>query len=193
MALLRGRADPLALAPLVAAVAGAAPFRFMTTKRGARLAAAMTSCGACGWVSDLRGYRYESVDPETGRPWPAMPPDFARLAAAAAAEAGFSGFDPETCLINRYAIGAGMGLHQDADERDFGQPIVSVSLGLPAVFLVGGPERRDRPQPLPAHGGDVIVFGGPARLLFHGVRPVKAGFDPLFGAFRFNLTFRRAR
>jgi DNA oxidative demethylase len=193
MALLRGRADPPALAPLVAAVAGAAPFRFMTTKRGGRLAAAMTSCGACGWVSDRYGYRYESRDPETGRPWPAMPPDFAKLAAAAAAEAGFAGFDPETCLINRYAIGAGMGLHQDADERDFDQPIVSVSLGLPTAFLIGGPERRDRPRPLAVRGGDVIVFGGPARLLFHGVRPVKAGFDPLFGAFRFNLTFRRAR
>jgi alkylated DNA repair protein (DNA oxidative demethylase) len=193
MALLRGRADPPALAPLVAAVAGAAPFRFMTTKRGGRLAAAMTSCGAYGWVSDRYGYRYESRDPETGRPWPAMPPDFAKLAAAAAAEAGFAGFDPETCLINRYAIGAGMGLHQDADERDFDQPIVSVSLGLPTAFLIGGPERRDRPRPLAVRGGDVIVFGGPARLLFHGVRPVKAGFDPLFGAFRFNLTFRRAR
>jgi alkylated DNA repair protein (DNA oxidative demethylase) len=193
MFLLRGRADAGALAPLVAAVAAAAPFRFMTTKRGARLSAAMTSCGECGWVSDGRGYRYESADPETGRPWPPLPPDFATLAASSAAAAGFPGFSPDTCLINRYAVGAGMGLHQDADERDFDQPIVSVSLGLPTAFLIGGAERRDRAQPLPVQSGDVMVFGGPARLLFHGVRPVKAGSDPLFGPFRYNLTFRCAR
>ena len=193
MFLLRGRADAGALAPLVAAVAAAAPFRFMTTKRGARLSAAMTSCGECGWVSDGRGYRYESADPETGRPWPPLPPDFATLAASSAAAVGFPGFSPDTCLINRYAVGAGMGLHQDADERDFDQPIVSVSLGLPTAFLIGGAERRDRAQPLPVQSGDVMVFGGPARLLFHGVRPVKAGSDPLFGPFRYNLTFRCAR
>jgi alkylated DNA repair protein (DNA oxidative demethylase) len=193
MVLLTGRADQAALAPLVAAVAAAAPFRVMVTKRGAPLAAAMTSCGDCGWVSDRRGYRYESADPETGRAWPALPPDFVRLATDAALAAGFAGFMPDTCLINRYAVGAGMGLHQDADERDFNQPIVSVSLGLPTVFLVGGAERRDRPWPLPVRGGDVMVFGGPARLLFHGVRPVKSGLDPLFGPFRYNLTFRRAR
>jgi alkylated DNA repair protein (DNA oxidative demethylase) len=193
MVLLAGRADPAALMPLVAAVARAAPFRFMTTKRGAQLSAAMTSCGSCGWVSDRRGYRYESADPETDRPWPALPADFARLAAASADDAGFPGFQPDTCLINRYAVGSGMGLHQDADERDFGQPIVSVSLGLPTAFLIGGAERQSRPRPLPVRSGDVVVFGGPARLLFHGVRPVKAGSDPLFGPFRYNLTFRRAR
>jgi DNA oxidative demethylase len=193
MALLRGRADEAALAPLVAAAAAAAPFRFMITKRGAQLSAAMTSCGDCGWVSDRRGYRYESADPETGRPWPAMPAVFGGLAAASAAEAGFPDFKPDTCLINRYAVGAGMGLHQDADERDFDQPIVSVSLGLPATFLVGGAERRNGAWPLPVRGGDVMVFGGAARLLFHGVRPVKAGSDPFFGPFRYNLTFRRAR
>jgi alkylated DNA repair protein (DNA oxidative demethylase) len=193
MVLLKGRADSLALAPLVAAVAAAAPFRFMTTKRGAQLSAAMTSCGDCGWVSDRRGYRYESADPETGRPWPPLPPEFVRLASESAAAAGFPGFKPDTCLVNRYAVGSGMGLHQDADERDFDQPIVSVSLGLPTAFLIGGAERRDRPRPLPVQGGDVMVFGGPARLLFHGVRPVKAASDPLFGPFRYNLTFRRAR
>jgi alkylated DNA repair protein (DNA oxidative demethylase) len=193
MALLRGRADSATLEPWIAAIAAEAPFRFMTTKRGARLSAAMTSCGDCGWVSDRRGYRYESADPVTGRPWPAMPPVFAGLAASAAAAAGFADFRPDTCLMNRYAVGAGMGLHQDADERDFAQPIVSVSLGLPTDFLVGGAERRDRPRPLPLCGGDVMVFGGPARLLFHGVRPVKAGTDTLFGPFRYNLTFRRAR
>jgi alkylated DNA repair protein (DNA oxidative demethylase) len=193
MALLPGRADAAALAPLIAAVAAAAPFRFMTTPRGGRMAAAMTSCGACGWVSDRRGYRYEDRDPETGLPWPEMPQAFAALAAGAAAGGGFAGFVPDTCLINRYAVGAGMGLHRDADEADFDQPIVSVSLGLPAVFLVGGAERRDRPQPLALRSGDVMVFGGRARLLFHGIRPVKAGDDPLFGPFRYNLTFRRAR
>jgi alkylated DNA repair protein (DNA oxidative demethylase) len=193
MVFLKGRADPAVLAPLVDAVVAAAPFRFMTTKRGAALAAAMTSCGTCGWVSDRRGYRYESADPETGLPWPALPAEFSRLAATAAAEAGFADFRPDTCLINRYAIGAGMGLHQDADERDFDQPIVSVSLGLPTAFLIGGAERRDRSRAVPVKGGDVMVFGGPARLLFHGVRPVKAGLDPLFGPFRYNLTFRRAR
>jgi alkylated DNA repair protein (DNA oxidative demethylase) len=193
MVLLSRRADCFALAPLVAAVAAAAPFRFMTTKRGARLSAAMTCCGTCGWVSDRHGYRYESVDPETASPWPALPADFVRLATGAAAEAGFAGFQPDTCLINRYAIGAGMGLHRDADERDFDEPIVSVSLGLPTAFLIGGAERRDSPRPLPVRSGDVVVFGGAARLLFHGVRPVKAGSDPLFGPFRYNLTFRRAR
>jgi alkylated DNA repair protein (DNA oxidative demethylase) len=193
MALLPGRADAAALEPLIRAVAESAPFRVMTTPRGGQMAAAMTSCGACGWVTDRRGYRYADHDPETGLPWPAMPQAFAALAAAAAAEAGFAGFAPDTCLINRYAIGAGMGLHRDADEADFGQPIVSVSLGLPAVFLVGGAERRDRPQPLALRSGDVMVFGGPARLLFHGIRPVKAGADPLFGPFRYNITFRRAR
>jgi alkylated DNA repair protein (DNA oxidative demethylase) len=193
MALLPGRADAAVLAPLIAAVAEPAPFRFMTTQRGGQMAAAMTSCGACGWVSDRRGYRYDDRDPETGLPWPAMPEAFAALATDAAAAAGFAAFVPDTCLINRYAIGAGMGLHRDADEADFGQPIVSVSLGLPAVFLVGGAERRDRPQPLALRSGDVMVFGGPARLLFHGIRPVKAGADPLFGSFRYNLTFRRAR
>jgi alkylated DNA repair protein (DNA oxidative demethylase) len=193
MVLLGSRADPSALAPLIAELARAAPFRFMTTKRGAQLSAAMTSCGSCGWVSDRRGYRYESADPDTDRPWPALPSEFAQLAAASAAEAGFQGFQPDTCLINRYAVGAGMGLHQDADEHDFDQPIVSVSLGLPTAFLIGGAERRERPRPLPVQSGDVVVFGGPARLLFHGVRPVKAGSDPLFGPFRYNLTFRCAR
>ncbi|MBW4023505.1 MAG: DNA oxidative demethylase AlkB [Proteobacteria bacterium] len=193
MVLLRGRAEPSALAPLIAAVAEAAPFRFMTTKRGGQMSAAMTSCGRCGWVTDRRGYRYEAADPLSGQPWPAMPPAFESLATGAAAEAGFAGFQPDTCLINRYAVGAGMGLHQDADERDFGQPIVSVSLGLPAVFLVGGPERQDRSRPIGLRDGDVMVFGGPARLLFHGIRPVRAGDDPLFGPFRYNLTFRRAR
>lgn len=192
MVLLPGRAQAERLHPLIAAVAAEAPFRFMRTKRGGRMAAAMTSAGLCGWVTDTRGYRYESTDPESGRPWPAMPGAFRDLARAAAA-AGFLGFDPDTCLINRYAAGAGMGLHRDQDEQDFAAPIVSVSLGLPALFLIGGAERTDPTTTLPLESGDVLVFGGPARLLYHGIRPVKAGDAPLCGPFRYNLTFRRAR
>jgi alkylated DNA repair protein (DNA oxidative demethylase) len=193
MVLFPGRADPAALAPLIAAIADLAPFRVMTTRSGGRLAAAMTSVGACGWVSDRRGYRYETLDPETGRAWPDMPLVFRRLAVETAAEAGFADFAPDACLINRYAVGAGMGLHQDRDEVDLGQPVVSVSLGLPAVFLIGGADRTMRAAPLPVRSGDILVFGGPARLLFHGIRPVKAGLDPVFGPFRYNLTFRKAR
>ncbi len=122
-----------------------------------------------------------------------MPAIFRNLAEAAAAEAGFPGFSPDTCLVNRYAVGAGMGLHRDGDEQDFNQPIVSLSLGLPAIFLVGGTDKADKPQPIGLESGDVLVFGGPARLRYHGIRPVKPGDDPLFGSFRYNLTFRRAR
>lgn len=193
MVLLRGRADPAALLPEIRTIEQASPFRFMTTRRGGRMAAAMTSAGACGWVTDARGYRYEATDPETGGAWPAMPDRFRALAEAAAAEAGFPDFAPDTCLLNRYAPGAGMGLHRDGDERDFAAPIVSVSLGLPAVFLVGGAEKVDKARPVPLVSGDVLVFGGPARLLYHGIRPVKPGQDLLFGAFRYNLTFRCAR
>ncbi|MCB8879143.1 alpha-ketoglutarate-dependent dioxygenase AlkB [Acidisoma cellulosilytica] len=193
MVLLRRWADPATLLALIQALAEQAPFRFMTTRRGGKLAAAMTSAGASGWVSDARGYRYESRDPLTGQSWPAMPDAFLVLADTAAAEAGFPGFAPDTCLINRYAVRAGMGLHRDGDERDFDQPIVSVSLGLPAVFLVGGMEKDEKPFSVGLESGDVLVFGGPARLLFHGIRPVKPGDDPLFGPFRYNLTFRRAR
>jgi alkylated DNA repair protein (DNA oxidative demethylase) len=193
MVLFRRRLDAAALRPVIDAIAAASPFRFMTTRRGRQLAAAMTSAGDVGWVSDARGYRYETHDPLTGAAWPAMPPEFRHVAETAAAEAGFPGFAPDTCLINRYAVGAGMGLHRDGDERDFDQPIVSVSLGLPAVFLVGGAEKTDKPRPVALESGDVLVFGGPSRLLFHGIRPVKAGADPLYGAFRYNLTFRRAR
>jgi len=193
MVLLRRRAEPAVLYPLIQSLAEASPFRFMRTRRGGTMAAAMTSAGACGWISDSRGYRYESPDPLTRKAWPAMPDAFRHLAETAAAEAGFAGFAPDTCLINRYAARAGMGLHRDGDEADFAQPIVSVSLGLPAVFLIGGPDKADKTLPVALESGDVLVFGGPARLLYHGIRPVKAGYDPLFGPFRYNLTFRRAR
>ncbi len=177
----------------IAATAAAAPFRCMVTPGGRRLSVAMTNCGRFGWVTDARGYRYEPLDPASGRPWPPLPAVFADLAARAAAAAGHTGFDPDACLVNRYEPGARMALHQDADELDFTQPIVSVSLGLPAVFLFGGPARRDRAQRLPLQHGDVVVWGGPARLRFHGVLPVADGSHPLCGRCRINLTFRRAR
>lgn len=156
------------------------------------MSVAMSNCGAAGWITDRNGYRYARHDPVTGSPWPAMPEAFAALAAAAAQQAGFPGFAPDACLINRYEPGARMSLHQDRNEADFGHPIVSVSLGLPAVFLFGGTAREARPLRLPLSHGDVLVWGGPARLRFHGVMPVKPGHHPLLGAARLNLTFRKA-
>ncbi len=169
-------------------IAAAAPFRHMVTPGGFRMSVAMTNCGALGWVSDRKGYRYSPVDPDTGLPWPAMPPTFLRLANEAAAAAGFAAFVPDACLVNRYAPGAKMSLHQDRDERDLSQPIVSVSLGLPAVFLFGGPNRKDAVTRMALEHRDVVVWGGPSRLFYHGVMPLKEGAQP----YRFNLTFRRA-
>lgn len=192
--LLRGFALPTAagLETALARIAEAAPFRHLEIPGGLRMSVASTNCGEWGWVSDRRGYRYSRDDPSTGRPWPAMPPDFRRLAGDAAAVAGFPQFDPDACLVNEYQPRARMGLHQDKDERDFSQPIVSVSLGLPATFLLGGGARRDKPLRIGLEHGDVVVFGGPARLLYHGVAPVKPGCHPLIGARRINLTFRRS-
>jgi alkylated DNA repair protein (DNA oxidative demethylase) len=169
-----------------------APLRQMLTRGGFHMSVAMSNCGGTGWISDLRGYRYDAIDPQTGRPWPAMPAAFTALAARAAARAGFAGFTPDACLINSYAPGARMAPHQDKDERDFTQPIVSVSLGLPAVFLFGGLQRRDRLQRCQLTHGDVVVWGGPARLAFHGVSPLADGEHPLLGRQRINLTFRKA-
>ncbi len=171
----------------------AAPFRHLQTPGGQTMSVAMSNCGACGWVSDRRGYRYEACDPLSGQPWPAMPETLAALAIAAAATAGFDGFAPDACLINRYLPGAKMSLHQDRDERDFAEPIVSVSLGLPAVFQFGGLLRNDVVQRVPLMHGDVVVWGGAARLRFHGVLSLKAGHHLLLGERRINLTFRRAR
>lgn len=173
-------------------VAAAAPFRHMETPGGYRMSVAMTNCGTAGWVTDRRGYRYSETDPLTGKPWPAMPPAFRDLAANAAAAAGFADFRPDACLVNRYAPGARMSLHQDKDERDFTQPIVSLSLGLPAMFLFGGLRRSDRPTRLKLLSGDVVVWGGPARKAFHGIDPVPEGRDETAGAVRFNLTLRKA-
>lgn len=173
-------------------VSAAAPFRHMTTPGGYRMSVAMTNCGRAGWVTDRRGYRYASDDPETGRAWPPMPPCFHDLAGRAAAAGGFEGFEPDSCLINRYEPGTRLSLHQDRDERDYAAPIVSVSLGLPAVFLFGGLRRSDRPRRVRLESGDVAVWGGPARLAFHGIMPLAEGHDPLTGRSRINLTFRKA-
>ncbi len=185
-------ADAPALLAAIHAVSATAPFRHMVTPGGFPMSVGTTSCGALGWITDRRGYRYASADPETNRPWPAMPPLLQRLAFDAAARAGFAGFAPDACLINRYAPGAKMALHQDKDERDFTQPIVSVSLGLPATFLWGGDARGDKARRIQLQHGDVFVWGGPARLRFHGIAPLKDGEHPATGACRINLTFRRA-
>lgn len=169
-----------------------APLRHMITPGGFRMSVAMTNCGALGWVSDGSGYRYDAVDPESGRRWPAMPASFLTLARQAAAEAGFPTFEPDACLVNRYEPGARLTLHQDRNERDLDQPIVSVSLGLPAVFLFGGPKRSDKTRCVPLTHGDVVVWGGPARLNHHGVLALKEGQDALTGHCRINLTLRRA-
>lgn len=175
------------------AVATAAPFRHMQTPGGYTMSVAMTNCGAYGWTADARGYRYAAHDPATGRPWPTMPTVFAKLARRAAAAAGFEDFEPDACLINRYLPGARLSLHQDKDEHDFARPIVSVSLGVPATFLFGGLKRRERPRRLKLEHGDVVVWGGPARLRYHGVAPLGESLHPFAGAERINLTLRRAR
>jgi alkylated DNA repair protein (DNA oxidative demethylase) len=186
------RAVPGGLLADVTAVIAAAPLRHLVTPGGLRMSVAMTNCGALGWLSDRRGYRYDAVDPDRGVPWPPMPDSFMRLAREAAAAAGFAGFTPDACLINRYVPGTKLSLHQDRDERDHGAPIVSVSLGLPAVFLFGGLKRTDRALRLSLRHGDVVVWGGPSRLRFHGVLALADGEHPLLGRQRINLTFRRA-
>lgn len=193
--LLRGFALGMdgALLDAVDAVSAEAPARRLCTPGGHRMSVETTSCGRWGWVSDAAGYRYAERDPVSGRPWPAMPAPLRHIAIAAAARAGHARFDPDTCLINRYAPGARMGLHQDRNEHDFSQPIVSVSLGLPIVFQFGGLRRSDSVRRVPLAHGDVLVWGGPTRLAFHGVLTLKAGIHPLTGASRINLTFRRAR
>ncbi len=193
--LLRGFAKPFEvdlLAEIAAAVAQA-PFRHMVTPGGYRMSVAMTNCGSAGWVTDRSGYRYDANDPAAAKPWPAMPPSLRKLAGEAAAEAGFDGFEPDACLINRYEPGAKMSLHQDKDETDFAAPIVSVSLGLPAIFLFGGLKRSDKPRRFRLQHGDVVVWGGPSRLFFHGVAPLADGEHPLLDRQRINLTFRKAR
>ena len=192
--LLRGCAvaDGVAILKELPHLLARAPLRHMTTPGGFRMSASMSSCGTLGWVTDRGGYRYAPADPESGHPWPAMPAVFAGLAARAAEQAGYGGFAPDACLINRYEPGARLTLHQDRNERDFAHPVVSVSLGLPAVFQFGGLRRADRPARVLLEHGDVVVWGGESRLAFHGVLPLTEGTHPATGACRINLTFRRA-
>jgi alkylated DNA repair protein (DNA oxidative demethylase) len=193
--LLRGFAhdDETALIEDLRAVIAQAPFRHMVTPGGHTMSVAMTNCGAVGWFSDRSGYRYTEIDPETGKPWPSLPASFARLAGDAAGAAGFHGYAPDVCLINRYEPGTRLTLHRDHDERDRRAPIVSVSLGLPATFLWGGLARKDLQRRVPLAHGDVVVWGGPSRMRYHGVLPIGDGEHPRTGARRYNLTFRIAR
>lgn len=193
--LLRGLARACApeLIAAIRAIDAVSPFRRMVTPGGWEMSVAMTNCGTAGWVTDRSGYRYDAIDPLTGASWPNLPRAFLDLAVASADEAGFRGFCPDACLLNRYVPGARLSLHQDRNERDFDQPIVSVSLGLSAIFLWGGHTRADKVQRVPLTHGDVVVWGGPDRLRFHGVHALAAGEHRLTGACRINLTFRRAR
>jgi alkylated DNA repair protein (DNA oxidative demethylase) len=193
--LLRGLAKAVEreLIADIGEIVAQAPFRHMVTPGGHQMSVAMTNCGCLGWVTDRTGYRYDASDPLTGRPWPAMPSSFRELAAKAAECAGFGRFSPDACLVNRYQPGARMSLHQDKDEGDLDAPIVSVSLGLPAVFLFGGLARSDRPRRYRLEHGDIAVWGGPSRLVYHGVAPLADGEHALMGRQRINLTFRKAR
>ena len=186
------RAEVGDLVAAVETIAAISPFRHMVTPGGFRMSVAMTSCGAVGWITDRSGYRYSPLDPATGAPWPAMPTLFRSLAARAAAFGGFAEFVPDACLINRYKPETKLSLHRDEDERDLGSPVVSVSLGLPATFLWGGLSRKDRPTRIRLDSGDVVVWGGPARLVYHGIAPLAEGEHPVTGRSRINLTFRRA-
>lgn len=193
--LLRGFVKPIEseLIEAVRAVAAQSPFRRMTTPGGYRMSVAMTNCGERGWITDHTGYRYDPIDPRTGAPWPAMPAAFCDLARRAAEQGGFQSFAPDACLVNRYEPGTRLSLHQDKDELDFSAPIVSVSLGLPATFLFGGLARNDKPRRFRLVHGDVVVWGGPSRLAYHGVAPLADGEHALLGRKRINLTFRRTR
>lgn len=192
--LLRSRALTVdaTLLSAIAAIAVQSPFRRMVTPGGFEMSVAMTNCGRVGWVTDRTGYRYDPRDPRSGAPWPAMPDVFRDLARDAAREAGFAGFLPDACLVNCYEPGTRLSLHQDKDEQNYAHPVVSVSLGLPATFQFGGLKRSDRPMKVPLRHGDVVVWGGSSRLVYHGVLALKDGEHPLTGRRRFNLTFRRA-
>lgn len=192
--MLRGFAldDAAPIFAQVIKIAAVSPFRHMITPGGFRMSIAITNCGKVGWISDRKGYRYAGIDPETGKPWPELPKLFSKLATRSAEAGGFAGFVSDACLINRYEPGARLTLHQDKNELDYDQPIVSVSLGLPATFLFGGDARKDRPRRFRLESGDVVVWGGPARLAYHGVSPLKDGVSDLTGACRINLTFRKA-
>jgi alkylated DNA repair protein (DNA oxidative demethylase) len=191
---LRGQALPTVGKILAALtdITTAAPFRHMVTPGGFTMSVAMTNCGAAGWVTDRTGYRYDPCDPDSGKPWPRMPAAFLRLATAAADAAGYPCFTPDACLINYYQPGTRLSLHQDRNERDMAAPIVSVSLGLPAVFQFGGIRRNDPVRRIALQHGDVVVWGGPSRLRYHGVLPLPDGEHSALGHARVNLTFRKA-
>lgn len=192
--LLRGsvNAEASELVAAIHEIAKASPFRNMAVRGGFKMSVAMTNCGELGWTSDEKGYRYTHIDPLTDKPWPAMPPIFKEVAERCAFQAEFPNFQPDACLVNRYQPGARMTLHQDKNEVDMSQPIVSVSLGLPATFLFGGMTRKERPRRIRIENGDVVVWGGTARLTYHGVAALAEGDHPLAGPFRYNLTFRKA-
>ncbi|MDB6142119.1 MAG: alkB [Pseudomonas sp.] len=191
---LRGFALPLVeqLLPALQRILGRSPFRHMVTPGGFTMSVALSNCGQLGWVTDRSGYRYTRIDPDTGQPWPDLPDLFMQLAQSAASESGFPGFIPDACLINRYVPGAKMSLHQDKNEQGYEWPVVSVSLGIPAMFLFGGMERSDKTQRVPLFHGDVVVWGGEDRLRYHGVLPLKQAEHPQLGEQRINFTFRRA-
>lgn len=193
--MLRGliKQDEMAILKAIESILAQAPLREVFTPSGLKMSVTMSNCGQLGWISDRHGYRYSNHDPATGNPWPPMPELFRQLAQTAAAQAGFPDFEPDACLINRYAIGARMSPHQDKDEQALQAPIVSISLGLPALFLFGGLRREDKMQKILLEHGDIIVWGGPIRLAFHGIQALAAGEHPLLGAQRLNLTFRQAR
>jgi alkylated DNA repair protein (DNA oxidative demethylase) len=176
----------------IAVLEQASPFRQMVTPGGFTMSVALTNCGALGWTTDRCGYRYTRLDPDNNRPWPAMPDVFARLANEAAHTAGFEDFRPDACLVNRYTPGARLSRHQDKNEHDFDAPIVSVSLGMTATFLFGGPQRTDKTAKVPLCHGDVAVWGAQDRLRYHGVMPLKDDPHPLLGSRRISLTFRKA-
>ncbi|QBJ77159.1 DNA oxidative demethylase AlkB [Aquitalea sp. USM4] len=192
--LLSGQANSMmsAIWQAVEDVLRQAPLRQMQTPGGHTMSVAMSNCGELGWVSDRHGYRYSRLDPQSGRPWPAMPEVLQELARIWAAAAGFDNFVSNACLINCYQAGSKMSLHQDRDERDFAHPILTLSLGLPARFMLGGLQRKDPYRKLLLQHGDVLVFGGPARLCFHGIMPLADGEHALLGKRRISLTFRRA-
>ncbi len=173
-------------------VAAKAKPRKMQTPGGHYMSVAMTNCGEAGWTTDRKGYQYAKVDPETGRLWPEIPEVMMRLAARAAETAGYPDFEPDSCLINYYEPASKMGLHQDKNEEDYSQPIVSVSLGISATFLFGGLKRTDPTRKIKLEHGDVVVWGGRSRMVYHGIAPLKAGEHPETGALRINLTFRKA-
>ncbi|OAT24739.1 alkylated DNA repair protein [Buttiauxella ferragutiae ATCC 51602] len=186
-------ADAQLLIAQISALAAVSPFRQMVTPGGYTMSVAMTNCGGVGWTTDAHGYLYSPIDPLTSQPWPEMPKVFRQLSDAASKAAGYHDFAPDACLINRYAPGAKLSLHQDKDELNLQQPIVSVSLGLPAVFQFGGLKRNDPLTRVMLEHGDVVVWGGPSRLFYHGILPLKPAHHPATGEYRFNLTFRHTR